>query len=210
MFALLKGCAVAWHSPSLFTNDAGESKIASVMVTKTNPWYVLTGASSSGKTTLAKSLAEKGFKVCLEVAREVIDQGIAQGLSVPEIRADERAFQSKVHQLKIERERLLSPNQTVFFDRGIPDTIPYFQLINAPIEELEPTSKNCSYRKVFLLDRLPYELDYARIENEEEQGILHKNLERVYKELGFPVVQVPVLPLAQRVDFILREIETEI
>lgn len=180
------------------------------MVTTSNPWYVLTGAASSGKTTLAKALAEKGFKVSLEVAREVIDQGIAQGLSVSEIRADERAFQTKVHHMKIVKEEHSDPHEIIFFDRGIPDTIPYFQLINAPTQDLQTACNNCSYKKVFLLDRLPYELDYARIENEEQQAMLHKNLERVYRDLGFPVIRVPVLPLADRVDFILQEISKEV
>ena len=42
-------------------------------------WYVITGGPSTGKTTLLEELAKRGYKTIPEVARVVIDEGIAAG-----------------------------------------------------------------------------------------------------------------------------------
>jgi len=48
--------------------------------------------------------------------------------------------------------------------------------------------------------------DYARTEDMVAQKKIHALLMEVYESLGFPVIQVPVLPPGERVDFILKNL----
>ena len=96
------------------------------MVIKTN-WYVFTGGPCSGKSKTLEYLASLGYFTFPEIARVFIDLEMAKGKKIEEIRKDEVKFQNKILQMKIELENKLSPEQTVFLDRGIPDSVAYFK-----------------------------------------------------------------------------------
>ena len=172
-----------------------------------NNWYVITGGPSSGKTTLLDTLSNAGHTTVPEAARVLIDKEIQNGLTIEEIRKDEDTFQQKVLELKLESERNLDAQSLIFFDRGIPDTEAYLLLHNFEIRPtLTEAMKGCHYKKVFLLDPVIFETDYARIETEEQRIKLQKLLEESYTKLGFEVVKVPVLPVAERAKFILENL----
>ena len=155
-------------------------------------WYVLTGGPSSGKTTLIEALEARGFHVEHESARIVIDEGIAQGKTIEEIRADEGAFQQKVYEHKLEREKRLNPQELIFFDRGMQDTYAYNTLCGAPItEEMLKQMDSAEYKKVFLLEPFFYEHDYARTESEEEMNRLFILLKNAYVRSNTPLEIVP-------------------
>src|SRR6266568_2379991 len=90
-----------------------------------NKWYVITGGNSSGKTTLVNELARKGYRTVPEAARTLIDQAAAKGMSAKELRADEKRFHYDVARLKQKLEKELDPNEVIFFDRGMQDTLAY-------------------------------------------------------------------------------------
>jgi predicted ATPase len=160
-----------------------------------NNWYVITGAPCSGKTTLLKFLVAKGFTVLYEVARIYIDEEMARGKTLEQIRADELAFQKKILELKIEREKKLSRKQIIFFERGIPDSDAYYRLQGIEGDEyLAEAMQNCYYKKVFLLDPFEYKIDYARTETKEEQLKLHGLLEDSYKKIGAEIIKIPKMP----------------
>lgn len=172
-----------------------------------NNWYVITGASCSGKTATVTALEKIGYKVVHETARVYIDQGLKEGLTIQEIRKDEKVFQNRIIEMKIEIEKKLNSQELVFLDRAIPDTCAYYKLYGIlfnPI--LQNALKKCSYKKVFLLDQLPYEFDYARTETKEQQDKLHELLKEAYQQLNFEIVKIPVLPIEERVKFILNHL----
>ena len=172
-----------------------------------NNWYVITGSSCSGKTTLVQALEKKGYKVVHETAREFLNQEFAKGLTVEEIRRDENTFQKNILDMKIEIEKSLNALDLVFLDRAIPDTCAYDALYGVSSNTtLEAAIKKCDYRKVFLLDRLPYTQDYARTETKEQQDKLHELLEKAYRELNFEIVKVPLMPIENRVEFVLQNL----
>ncbi len=174
-------------------------------------WYVITGASCSGKSTLVSALEKKGHKVTHEAARIYIDREVAKGLTIKEIRADELKFQHEVLQMKLDTEDMLPKDELIFLDRGIPDSTAYYRLYNTDIDDsLGQKLKSCQYKKVFLLDRLPYRQDYARVESEEEQQRIHELLEEAYIEQGFTLVKVPALPVDDRINFILDNLHVSI
>ena len=170
-------------------------------------WYVITGAPSSGKTTTVNLLKERGHKTTIEHARHYIDTQRVAGKTVQEIRANQKAFQQGVLDMQIEQERKLSPDETVFLDRALPDALAYFRFLKLEPDQnfLEAISRFI-YKKVFILEPLPLVSDYARTEDVTAQKELHKLLTEVYQALPAPVVRVPVLPANERVDFILKEL----
>jgi len=62
---------------------------------------------------------------------------------------------------------------------------------------------------VFVLDRLPLELDGARIDDDAMANFIDEWLERDYAALGYHVVRVPVLPRQERLEFILNKLSEQ-
>ena len=170
-----------------------------------NNWYVITGAPSSGKTTVLKYLEKRGYRVYYEWARIFIEQELSKGKKLKEIRRDEAKFQKKVLELKKDFEKKLNPNELIFMERGIPDTEAYFELINFPIDiKLRKLVKRSSYKKVFLMELSKFKKDFARTESKEEAYLLEKLLEKVYnRQPGVKVIRVPIMTTAKRAKFIL-------
>jgi predicted ATPase len=168
------------------------------------PWYVITGAPSSGKTTLIDALSSRGHQTVPEAARTVIDEYLARGRIFYEIRADEEAFQWEVLVRKQDVESTLPSGSLIFFDRGIPDTIAYYKACGlrqrAGLDEAMAASH---YRRVFLLDPLDLEPDYARVENLDLAQRIDQELERAYRALGLEILRVPVLAPDERLQLVL-------
>jgi predicted ATPase len=173
-------------------------------VSKQTNWCVITGGPSSGKSTVIRLLKDQGFQTTIELARHYIDLQRMNGRSTEEIRANQRQFQHKVLNLQIEQERRLDPQEVVFLDRGLPDELAYYQYFNLPPDEklIEYLNQN-TYKKIFIMDLLPLDKDYARTEDVEAQKTLHQLIIDTYKKRSEPVVMVPVLPPKERVKFIL-------
>ena len=177
-------------------------------MTETN-WYVITGAPSSGKTTLLRELEALGYRVIHEVARAFIEMEMEQGRTLERIRADKETFENQVLHAKMAMEERLPKDQVIIFDRAIPDSIPYFALAGLDTKGVIAKSPRHRYKKVFVLDRLPYTKDQARIENGETASRLDGALEASYRMLGYEVIRIGVMPVEDRLSFVLQEIEKE-
>lgn len=173
---------------------------------KTN-WYVITGGPCTGKTTTVELLATKGYKTTREQARHYIDTQTIKGLTVEEVKNNKEKFQLEVLNLQIQEEMKLDVNQITFLDRALPDAMAYYEFLNIPYDErlIEMCNKFC-YQKIFVLDRLPLINDYARLEDEVEQIRIHSLIIEVYNRFPCPVIQVPVLPRQQRIEYILEKL----
>lgn len=172
-------------------------------------WYVITGAASCGKTTLIDSLARIGYLTVPEAARVMIDEGIKSGKTTEEIRKDEVEFQKKVLEFKIKTENELPKDKIVFFDRAIPDTIAYLQVYGISVEDLVKICKEKkTYRKIFMLERLPFEKDYARTEDNETLNRIQVLLRRAYSDLGYEIIDVPATSLKERLELVLSNIDS--
>jgi len=168
-------------------------------------WIVITGAPSSGKTSVINDLKARGYDVQDEVAREYIEACISRGLSMQDIRADGGMdLQRQILRLKTAREAVLSPKETVFLDRGIPDSMTYFRLAGLDVGAAREAAAYFLYDAVFLFDRLPVVNDGVRIEDEVLASEIDQMLMRDYRSLGYDPVRVPVMPIAKRTDFILN------
>jgi predicted ATPase len=177
-------------------------------LTNKHNWYVLTGGPGSGKTTLIKELKKRGHNTIKESARYYIEKQLAKGLSLKEIRKDERSFQEAVFRQKQIIHDALATDAITFFDRGYHDTLAYLKYYDHKIASfISETCKGITYKKVFLLDMLPYVKDSARIENQATALKLHQALAYAYQESGHDIIKVPVMPIQARTDFILNEVQ---
>lgn len=170
-------------------------------------WYVITGGPSSGKTKVIEGLARLRYAVVSETARTLIDSEREKYKAIEEIRADEAEFQRKIFEMKIAVENELSPEQIIFFDRGIPDSIAYYQIAGLnPASVIKEAGKR-RYRGIFFLEQLPYKKDYARVEEKKTVRQLNKLLLKAYQDLKYEVVRVPVKSIEERINFILRKLK---
>jgi len=170
-------------------------------------WYVITGAPSSGKTTLINFLEKLGYQAVHEVARVLIDEEIKKGKTLEDIRKNDVEFQGKILKIKLEIESKLPKNKIVFLDRGIPDNIAYLKAYGLDFKDVLKYCKEKTYRKIFLLERLPFEKDYARIENEEIAEKLHFLIKEAYANLGYEIVEIPAVKVEERLKIILANID---
>jgi predicted ATPase len=170
-------------------------------------WHVLTGGPSSGKTTTVTLLRKRGFTTTIEHARHYIDLQRLGGRSVEDIRSRQLEFQRGVAAMQMAQEAELDPDELVFLDRALPDSLAYLRFLDLePDAELVEAVRRATYRTVFLLDLLPLADDYARTEDAEAQHGIHRLLGEVYRQLDTPVEAVPVLPPGERVDWILARL----
>jgi predicted ATPase len=169
-------------------------------------WYVITGGPSSGKTTLIDALSKLGYKTHPEAARQVIDRARASGQTVEQLRADERAFQEQVFETMLQRERQLSRQDILIFDRGLGDSLAYLNSYGwQPSKTMAQTWPQVSYQTVFLLEPLDaYTDDYARTEGADFASRIHSLLDEAYRQLGHTPILVPKLSPDQRLQFILE------
>ena len=171
-------------------------------------WCVITGGPSSGKSTIIRNLKDMGYKTTIELARHYIDLQRMNGRSTEEIRANQRQFQHKVLNLQIDLERRLDPAEKIFLDRALPDEVAYYKYFGIePDEKLVEYLGIHRYKKIFVMDLLPLDADYARTEDKKAQLDLHNLIIETYQDRGEPIVFVPVLPVKERVQFVLDNLD---
>ena len=172
-------------------------------MTATN-WCVITGAPSSGKTTLIMDLEKAGYPVVHEIARALIQAELVQGRTLDQIRSDVKSFENKILDAKVAAEAKLGKDELIFFDRGIPDSIAYFEIAGLDPGPAVAKSPANHYRKIFLLDQLPFKKDQVRIEKKATADILDRALEKSYTMLGYKVIRIAVMPSRERLRKVLE------
>ena len=169
-------------------------------------WYVITGAPSSGKTSVICELERLGYRVVHEVARAFIDEELKKGKTIEQIKADELAFERHILYKKIKIEESLPKKEIIFLDRAVPDSIAYFKSAGLNPNEPVKKSKLVRYKKIFLFERLEFEKDRVRSENQLKAAEIELLLEKAYQMLDYDIVYVPVLSIQKRTVFILQHL----
>lgn len=172
---------------------------------------VITGGPGTGKSTVIDELVIRQFKCMPEISRQVTlnarEKGIEQLFLTKPLLFSELLLEGRINQyLEAERKN----NELVFFDRGIPDVHAYMNYISIDYPSSYITKSNLyRYEYVFLMP--PWEeiyiSDNERYENFEQALAIHNHLERTYKELNYPIVEVPTGTVQERTDFILANIQ---
>jgi len=169
-------------------------------------WHVITGAPCSGKTAVICELERRGYPVVHEAARAYIHEELGKGSTIAQIKGDILAFERYVLYQKIEIEQSLSKDATVFLDRAIPDSIAYYLLEGLNPDDPIQKSGLWRYKNIFFFERITFEKDAVRSEDDEIAAALDGLLKKGYQMLGYEIISVPLMPVEDRVDFILKHL----
>ncbi len=172
-------------------------------------WYVITGGPSTGKSTTQQELAKLGYATVDEAARLVIDDAVAKNVAVTDLREDEKQFQDIVVRYRVELEAKAPPNDIVFLDRGMQDSLAYYRYYQFTIEPWAmELIEQIRYGKIFLLEPLGvFKRDYARTEPLDFNDYISDLLYDAYTEYGMKPIRVPAMSVEDRVQFILEAIK---
>ena len=172
---------------------------------------VITGGPGTGKSTVIDELIKRKFTCMPEISRQVTlnarEKGIEQLFLTKPLLFSELLLEGRINQF-IEAEQV--NNELVFFDRGIPDVHGYMNYISIDYPSSYLSKSNLyRYEYVFLMP--PWEeiyiSDNERYENFEQALAIHNHLERTYKDLEYPIIEVPKGTVEERTNFILEHIK---
>lgn len=172
---------------------------------------LLIGGPSTGKTSAINILKEQGYTCFEEVSREVTkkaqEEGITQLFLTEPLLFSEKLLEGRIKQ---HQEAEKSNEAFVFLDRGIPDVSTYldYKSTNYPSMFTEANEKY-KYDKVFIFpiwDEI-YLSDNERYESLTEAKEIQQLLVKTYQDLGYTLTEVPKLPIAQRIQFILNQLK---
>lgn len=178
-----------------------------------NNFYILTGGPCSGKTSLIDTIHKMGYHCVPEVGRKIIKgQVIIGGDALPWADTGKYSNLMLSHSIQDYMQLFDSP-ELHFFDRGIPDTLGYVELINMLnkqkfIDAVEEYRYNPT---VFILP--PWEEIY-KTDNERKQDFqlavaTYEAMKSVYQKAGYDLIELPLTTISQRIDFILGKIGNE-
>jgi predicted ATPase len=174
-------------------------------------FFVITGGPGSGKSALIDALQSAGYARSVEAGRGIIQDQVAIGGSAlpwndPALLAEMMLCWEMRSYHAAETQ-----NGPVFFDRGVPDVLGYLRLMNLPPpEHVEKAANIFRYnRRVFIAP--PWQ-EIFRQDNERKQDFqeaerTYDALVATYTELGYTLVEIPRGPVADRVRFLLSNLD---
>lgn len=171
---------------------------------KTN-WVILTGAPNSGKSSTLERLAFIGYRTVPENARLFIDEEVSRGKTIQEIRSNEEEFQNEIFALNRAVVKRFNPEELIFFDRGLGDSIAYFDVHGMNTEPAIKAAKYVLYKKVFLFERLVSQRN--EMGDEKIADKIEEAIEQAYTNLGYSIIRVPAAPISERVKMILNDLK---
>ena len=170
--------------------------------------FVVTGGPGSGKTTVLQELKKRGYDFAPEVARQIIQEQMKSGGNALPWGDRERYTQLMLQRSVDSFIQHTASPQTMFADRGIPDTLCYARLIG--LASQESIRRACDqYRyasRVFVAPAWKeiYETDAERKQSFEEAVKTAELMVKVYQECGYEAIEIPQATRSERADFILK------
>jgi predicted ATPase len=173
-------------------------------------FHVITGGPGAGKTSLISALERQGVPVVHEGARPVLRAAAAAGEDVGAWRRCSAFAEAMLaHDLKA-HERAAAHAGPVVFDRGLPDILAFCGLedVAPPPGLLEAIDRWRYAEPVFIAPPWPeiYETDAERIQSPEEAEASYQILAKTYRGCGYQLIELPRVPLIDRVGYLLDQI----
>ncbi|MEQ8935429.1 MAG: AAA family ATPase [Amphiplicatus sp.] len=169
-------------------------------------FYVISGASGGGKSTLINALRERGCKVVEEAGRDIVREQLERsGDALPW--GDSAAFRDLLLARSIALfDSVEERSAPVFFDRAIPEAIGYSTLIESPLEggALQEAIGRRYAQTVFVVPpwREIYVNDAERRKSWEEVLEDFHATCAAYRSLDYALVEIPKMPVDRRLGFI--------
>lgn len=169
--------------------------------------YVITGGPGFGKTLLVEELKQLGHQCSGEFARDLIlSQQESGGEILPWKNA--KLFQQSILQKRVDFFDSVPGNTVAFADRGIPDQLAFarYRGFGSPKALIESSQRYRYAPHVFVTPPWPeiYTNDTIRSETFEEALRIHEFIVETYIGLNYRVVELPLLPVKQRMECLLQ------
>ncbi len=176
--------------------------------------FVLTGGPGSGKTALIEALAALGIATMPEAGRAIIQDQVAIGGSALPW-ADRNAFAELMLSWELRSYRAASTmHQPVVFDRGVPDVAGYLKLCGLPIPAhvWKAAELYRYHRRVFVAPPWAaiFTHDAERKQSFAEAEATYEAVTSVYKSLDYELVELPLVPIDERAQFVMNTVGIEI
>ena len=196
------------HNPFLDQTPDFFNKYMEEMI---NNFFVITGATGSGKTALIQELKKRGYRCVEEIARHIIQEQIKTG-------GDAVPWKNIQHFKELMLERFIQTyaqedsQEITFFDRDVLDLVAYDRLTRTKSsQKLLTAVQNFSYNnRVFLIPpwKEIYHTDSERKQTYEEAVAAYENLVKVYTEYGRQLIEVPKMSVQERADFVISHVKS--
>lgn len=168
--------------------------------------FILTGSMGSGKSTILKLLQATGLVVVEEPARRIlVEQRSIGDDGVPE-KNPKYFSQLLLSRAIYQFTQMQEYDGNIIYDRGIPDVIAYFRLFDLSYPPAEQASKQFRYESdvfVFPAWQEIYTTDDERKMPFELARSFGMNVQEIYKEYGYTLIQVPCVSPKERAQFII-------
>ncbi|UOQ68887.1 AAA family ATPase [Hymenobacter volaticus] len=174
--------------------------------------FLISGGPGAGKSTLLTALQEQGYTGVEEASRVLIQEQVAAGSGLVPWQNlagfAELALTRMVDQYEQARQR----GGATFFDRGIPDIIAYLEVGGIPVPKIYHNAA-AQYRyhpAVLMAPPWPaiYVNDAERWQTFAEAAQLYQALYQTYQRLGYQLVELPLVPVMDRVQFVQSWVAT--
>lgn len=168
--------------------------------------FIVTGAPGAGKTTLLAAAAAAGITVGQEAARAVIQSQAAIDGPAVQWRAAAMFAELMLDRDIQSWQALHGHPGPVLCDRGIPDLVAYGRMLK--LSETDHFARAAMlYRynaTVFFAPpwREIYADDAERVEGWDHAQRICQPMRDVYEELGYRIVELPKVPVAERLVFV--------
>lgn len=174
-------------------------------------FFVLSGCSGGGKSTLLSELAERGYATVEEPGRRIVRQEIDNcGTALPW--RDPAAFAHRA--VAMAQEDLQSAQATkglVFFDRGLVDAAAALEHATAT-PALDALCHPRPYQQmIFLAPPWPelFDRDTERRHDFDAAVAEYQRLVKAYRSLDYKIVSLPKASVRDRADFIVSMVARE-
>jgi predicted ATPase len=183
--------------------------VSSIDALSVERFVIISGCSGGGKSTLLAELRLRGYAVVEEPGRRIVREEIERkGSALPW--ADSAAFLHRAIEMSLaDRASARSLKGWVFFDRGLVDATAGLQALTSE-QVLAPLRDRHRYhQRVFLAPPWPeiYETDSERRHDLDSALAEYSRLLEVYPSLGYEVLVLPKVAVAQRANFVLEALE---
>jgi len=168
--------------------------------------YIVTGGPGFGKTEIVTELQNSGYTCSGEFAHELIEEQQASGGEILPWK-NPKLFQQEILKRRIAFYESVPDGTLAFADRGIPDQLAFalYKGFGTPDVLIRKSTEYQYGRLVFVTPPWPeiYKNNVVRNESFDDAVAIHLAICETYNSLNYQLIDLPLVSVKKRVDFIL-------
>lgn len=181
------------------------------MILQRPNFFVVTGGSGAGKSSLISALKARGHLCVEEAGRRIVQEQMRLGGDATPWQ-DMRGFVDMLFERSVEQfEQVTERRRPVFFDRGILEPVGAFRKLGKPIpKHIRTAVRRYRYAsRAFVAPpwRDIYRTDPERPYSWQDAVSDHDGNVEIYSNAGYELVELPCASVEERVAFVLDHVE---